>query len=273
MSDGRMLLGINLAMWLVSLLLGKTWPVDFIWSLWPLLQCALISSRTPGISERQLCVGILVALWGVRLTLNFVRRGGIGHEDWRYTAMRHQFGAHFWWVSIFSVFLGQSVFMFAACLSLYGAMLSPAKLQASDVLGASICCVGVLLELISDRQMDAFQASRSEHRTDALVIDHGLWLWSRHPNYAGEVAWWWGVFLLSTSSGAPRWVLAGPCGITILITFVSVKLLEDRQLQNKGEAYRSYRRRVPSSLLPIPPVLNPQVSRWLTRPATTQRKW
>ena len=62
-------------------------------------------THPPGLCvPRQLGVCALVVLWGGRLTLNFVSRGGIGHEDWRYTAMRSQFGAHFWWVSLFSVF-------------------------------------------------------------------------------------------------------------------------------------------------------------------------
>ena len=80
----------------------------------------LIVARTSsGLCHRQLITCVLVALWGYRLTHNFVARGGIGHEDWRYADMRRQFGAHFWWISLFSVFLGQTLFLFAACLPLY----------------------------------------------------------------------------------------------------------------------------------------------------------
>lgn len=254
LADAMTLLCINVALWLLSLRLGKTWPVDFIWSTWPPLMCALIILREPGSDlSRQLGVCALVVLWGGRLTLNFVSRGGIGHEDWRYTAMRSQFGAHFWWVSLFSVFLGQSVFMFAACVSLYGALLSahPGRSPA-DLLAASLCLTGILLELVADRQMDAFHAARRSKRTAARVIDRGLWLWSRHPNYFGEILWWWGVWVFGARS-SPAWVLAGPCAIATLFHFVSVPLMEDRQLRGKGEAFRAYRQRVRSSLLPLPP--------------------
>ena len=246
-----------MALWLTSLGLAKTCPVDFIWSSWPLLQCARIILRASerGVGARQACICALIALWGTRLTLNFVLRGGVGHEDWRYTAMRSQFGAHFWWVSLFSVFIGQSVFMFAACLPFCGALLSPTSPfpAASDLAGVCTCVAGILLELFADKQMDAFQAARRDHRMDAIVIDRSLWLCSRHPNYFGQMMRWWGVWMFSAQLS---WELAWPCAITFLFNFISVKLLEDRQLENKGDAFRAYQRHVPSSLLPIPPMLS-----------------
>jgi steroid 5-alpha reductase family enzyme len=169
--------------------------------------------------------------------------------------MRSQFGTHFWWISLFSVFIGQSIFMFLACLPLYGALVSPRALCATDVLGVSMCVSGVLLELIADRQMDAFQDAKKQRVTAATVIDRGLWLYSRHPNYLGEMTWWWGIYLFGLHSDAPAWVAIGPLGITFLFNFISVKLLEDRQLANKGDAFRGYQRRVPSALLPLPNVL------------------
>ena len=79
-ADALTLLSICVLLWLVSLRLGKTWPVDFIWSGWPLLQCALIIARDPhgGLFARRALTCTLVALWGGRLTYNFVSRGGIG---------------------------------------------------------------------------------------------------------------------------------------------------------------------------------------------------
>ena len=118
--DGMMLLCVNVSLWVVSLGLGKTWPVDFVWSSWPIVQGWLILMRQRGVGEdvpiwRAGCLVGLISIWGARLTFNFVRRGGIGHEDWRYADMRVAAGQHFWWSSLFSVFLGQSMFMFGGC--------------------------------------------------------------------------------------------------------------------------------------------------------------
>ena len=257
-ADALTLLSICVLLWLVSLRLGKTWPVDFIWSGWPLLQCALIIARDPhgGLFARRTLTCALVALWGGRLTYNFVSRGGIGHEDWRYTDMRQQFGSHFWWVSFFSVFLGQSIFMFGGCLSLYDALLETHALDVFDAAAACVSLGAISLEATADLQMDAFQRERQTMVTTAPVIDRGVWLWSRHPNYFAEASWWWGLWFLSARSGGPgglAWI--GPAGITSLFLLISIKLLEDRQLRTKGAAYLEYMRDVPSDLIPIPPAL------------------
>jgi steroid 5-alpha reductase family enzyme len=74
------LAAINTALWCLSLLLGKTWPVDFIWSSWPIAHAAwLIATAERPPTARSAVVVALVTIWGLRLTSNFVRRGGIGH--------------------------------------------------------------------------------------------------------------------------------------------------------------------------------------------------
>jgi steroid 5-alpha reductase family enzyme len=264
-TDAATLGGINVLLWLVSLPLGKTWPVDFIWSGWPPIMCAVIVVRvaiSTGQCLRLLVVCSLVAIWGYRLTHNFVARGGIGHEDWRYADMRAQFGGHFWWISLFSVFLGQTTFLFAACLSLYPALESPLPLCAYDAAGAAVCLCAILLEAISDLQMDWHQAARREKKSDTLILRTGLWAWSRHPNYLGELMFWWGLWLFGAPA-APTWVLCAPLSITFLFTVISVKLLEDRQLTNKGELYRSYQREVPSPLLLLPPTMGRKLGQWI----------
>lgn len=267
--DAATLGGINVALWLLSLVLGKTWPVDFIWSGFPALQCLLVIVRHPGggVCERRVVGCALIATWGFRLTQNFVARGGIGHEDWRYTDMRAKFGRHFWWISFFSVFLGQTIFLFGGCLSVYGILLSPQQLGATDAVGAVVCCTAILLETAADIQMDAFLAARREHKTDATVINRGLWMWSRHPNYLGELSWWWGLYALSVPSGSPVWVVAGPVLMTLLFVCISIKLMEDRQRQKKGDEWVAYTRVVPSPLLLLPPALNRWLGRLLHGPA------
>ena len=172
--------------------------------------------------------------------------------------LRRQLGRHFWWASLFSVFLGQTIFMFVPCLALYGALLGTRHLDTCDACAVAVCAGAILLEAAADMQMDAFQAARREKRSDALILEAGLWAWSRHPNYLGEVLWWWGLWLFGMRE-AEAWVVAGPLLITALFLLVSIKLLEDRQLEHKGDAYREYQRRVPSALLLVPP----PVGRWL----------
>lgn len=273
-TDAAILGGTNVVLWVASIFLGKTWPVDFIWSNFPIVLCGRIILGNPGqgVSHRQQLVCVLVALWGYRLTHNFVARGGIGHEDWRYADMRTQFGKHFWWISLFSVFLGQTIFLFAACLSLYPALLRADPLSLVDAIGAGVALGAIALETFADMQMDAFQKRRREEQqlsaasgsssSSDEVIYEGLWQWSRHPNYLGEIGWWWGIYAFGAPA-APGWVLSGPCLITFLFVGITVQLMEDRQLARKPHAYRAYKRKVPSSLLLLPPPLNRALGEWL----------
>jgi steroid 5-alpha reductase family enzyme len=185
------LLAVNVVLWLVSLAVGKCWPVDFIWSSWPIAHAVWLSFDTHASPSHAFLLFALTTAWGLRLTVNFVRRGGIGHEDWRYVNMRTQLGGLFWFASLFSVFLAQSTFMFLGCLSLYPAMLSPPSFPCV-VAGATICIVAVTIEATADDQLDAFKAHARRGET---VCQTGLWGWSRHPNYFGEWLFWFGLWV------------------------------------------------------------------------------
>ena len=182
--------------------------------------------------------------------------------------MRARFGPrHFWWVSLFSVFLGQSVFLFGASLSLYGALTKPTPLVGRDWIAFGITLGSILLEAISDIQMDRFINQKKEKRTDKVIIDTGLWNWSRHPNYMGEILFWWGLYLFSYSDNDGDnnywWVVLGPVALTLLIAVVSIKMMEDRQLAKKKQDFVAYRRRVGSALLLLPPFVNRKLGRCL----------
>lgn len=271
LSDGMVLLITNILLWFISIPLGKTWPVDFIWSNFPIYHCVAIYVRDEqrGSRDRQMMVMCLVCVWGFRLTHNFISRGGIGHEDWRYADMRNKFGKYFWFVSLFSVFLGQSIFLWGASLSFYSAMTKSTPISYRDWISFGLTLLSILLEAISDIQMNNFISLKKEKKTDKVIIDTGLWKWSRHPNYLGEILFWWGIYLFSMSDrNAGRndwWVCLGPVAMTLLIAFVSVKLMEDRQLSRKGTAFVLYRRRVGSALLLLPPVLNIPLGHFLYR--------
>ena len=228
---------LNVALWLASLALGKAWPVDFIWSGYPpCLALALALQRCAGsllqeLPARQWLVLALVWGWGARLTYNFVARGGVGHEDWRYTAQREQFGRHFWLASLVTVFLAQSTFMFAGCLSLFPAMRHGREDGTSDgdggeegvtlAVGVAVTLAAVGLEAAADRQLDRFVAARKSGGGGGAVCDAGLWSWSRHPNYFGEWLFWLGLWLLG-GGRVWSWASLGPFTMSMVRAFTTV---------------------------------------------------
>jgi len=253
--DAGILLLINISFWGLSLIVGKCWPVDFIWSNWPPLMSLLILLRSPlkfYSSKQKLFVGT-VCFWGIRLTSNFLLRGGVGHEDWRYTDMREMVGKK--WFPLMSlpmVFLGQSAFLFIACLPLYGLFRNNFSMMSTlDLIGLTLMLSGVVIETAADEQMDEFIKKRKDATE---ILDQGIWAWSRHPNYFGEALYWFGVYVAGGLELGPA--LAGPVLIFLLLNGVSVPLMEERMAERKGEKLEQYQKKVPSYFFLVPPVLS-----------------
>lgn len=117
-----------------------------------------------------------------------------------------------------------------------------------DALGVGIFLFGWLFEGIADAQLARFLRTRTSAEA---VLESGLWRWSRHPNYFGEVVLWWGIGIVAVSGGGAWWVLAGPITVTLLLRFVSgVPIAEARSMRRP--AYRAYAERT-SVFFPLPP--------------------
>jgi steroid 5-alpha reductase family enzyme len=122
------------------------------------------------------------------------------------------------------------------------------------VAGVAVWLVGLVVEAAADAQKSAFKA-KEENRE--RFITSGLWRYSRHPNYFGEMLVWWGLFVFAVPflDGAAFAVVIGPVFITVLLLFVSgIPLLERSAEARYGDdpAYREYKRRT-SILVPLPP--------------------
>ena len=251
--DAGVLLLVNISLWMLSVVVGKCWPVDFIWSTFPGFMAGFILFRSPlkFISPKQWLYLAVLCFWGIRLTSNFVMRGGIGHEDWRYQDMRRLVGPRLFPIaSLPMVFLGQSTFLFAGCIPLYGALRNSfSTFTLQDLIGLIMMVGAVVIETASDEQLDEFIKNR---KSRAEIIDTGLWAWSRHPNYFGELTFWWGVWVAGGQELGPA--IAGPLLMTMLFVLISIPLMEEKNVENKGDAYVNYIRRVPR-LVPMPPGL------------------
>ncbi|MCJ7524735.1 MAG: DUF1295 domain-containing protein [Candidatus Aminicenantes bacterium] len=201
--------------------------VDIAWGLgFILVSLAVFLLRGDGQARQWLALA-LVALWGGRLALHIFRRNRGREEDFRYAAWRRQWGKHFIIRSFWQIFMLQGLLLLlvSAPLLLIVGQAQPA-LHLLDGLGLLIWMAGFLFETIGDRQLAAFIKDPANR---GKIMTGGLWAFSRHPNYFGEAALWWGMAVLALS--APRgWLgLIGPVVITFLLRFVSgVPLLEKK---------------------------------------------
>lgn len=188
-------------------------------------------------SARSLLTNVLVTVWGLRLAWHIARRNIKKPEDSRYAEWRRTW-KRFFLRSYLQVFLLQAVLLYAIALPMLFVHASPASpLGIADSAAAIVWIIGFLFESVADRQLKNFLRDPANK---GRIMDRGLWAYSRHPNYFGEVMQWWGVFLLALSLPYGFATIVGPLTITFLILFVSgVPLLEKKYAGRPDfEAYK-----------------------------------
>jgi steroid 5-alpha reductase family enzyme len=237
-----------------SFAFGNSSFYDAYWSVAPPL-VGLWFALAPGAHgdpQRQVLVLALVLLWAVRLTWNWARGWtGLDHEDWRYVDLRAKSGrAGYWLVSLLGLHGMPTAIVFLGLLPLWPALATGARpLGPLDALAAAVTLSGVALEFFADNQLRRFRLSGP---APGATLESGLWAWSRHPNYLGEMLFWWGLALFSlAAAGFVWWAWLGCIAITAMFLGTSIPMKEARMLARRP-AYAERQRRV-SLLLPRPP--------------------
>jgi len=224
---------------------------DPYWSVAP-IPIALYWASRPGAllapRGRQLILLALVAGWGFRLTANWVARWrGLSDEDFRYREIRRKAGRLYWPASFFSIHLFPTAWVFLALLPAYPALAAPGRpLGVLDLAAAALAAFAIALEAAADLQLRRYLRSRPDPQG---ILDRGLWGVWRHPNYLGEVLFWWAVFLFGLAAD-PSWApsAVGAVAITCLFAFVSVPWM-DRRMAAGHPAWKEHMERT-AVLLP-----------------------
>jgi steroid 5-alpha reductase family enzyme len=221
---------------------------DPYWSVIPLpVAIYWASVGEPGLW--QLLLLALVALWGARLTGNWAARWrGMRDEDFRYQEIRGRTGRLYWPASLFSIHILPTIWVFLGLLPLYPALVRPSPMTALAIAAFMVTAAAIAIETIADQQLRAFLRTR---RDPEAVLDKGLWGHCRHPNYLGEVLFWWGLYLFGLAAEpAWAWSVVGPLSITLLFVFISVPWM-DRRLLLRHPAWAQSMKSLPA-LLPWP---------------------
>lgn len=189
---------------------------------------------------RGIIVGILVSIWGIRLSWHIFHRHLKHSEDYRYAKWRESWGKWFYLRSYAQVYLLQGVLLF--CIATPILLINQsvtASLNYLDFIGVCIWLIGFVFEMVGDRQLTQF---KKDPHNKGKILQTGLWGYSRHPNYFGEVLQWWGIFVLALSVSYGWFGIAGPLLITFLILKVSgIPLLEQKMMENP--AFAEYKKK------------------------------
>ena len=245
-------LAATIVIFISSVIVRNSSMYDPYWSVAP-VPIALYWLLQPGsnglANPRHVLILALVCLWALRLTANWgYQWRGLGHEDWRYRTIREQTGMFYWPVSFVGIHLLPTILVFAGSLALWPTLSDRStQLTWLDVVAAVVTLTAIVVEATADRQMRRFRRDPSAKHSP---IPPGLWSVSRHPNYFGEVLFWWGLFLfVPLTYPAFRLVIVGPLLILGLFLGISIPLME-RHLIAEHPNYVEYQRGVVSSFVP-----------------------
>ena len=193
---------------------------------------------------------IVVFAWAVRLTLNWVVGWpGLHHEDWRYAILYERAPMPRWLVQLIAVDLVPTVVIFLGCIPLWPALTrGEGALGIFGWLGASVGLFATALELAADEQRRAHAEA-----SPGTLIDMGLWRWSRHPNYLGEILFWvslW-LFAIAADPAVWWWTAIGPLTIIALFVGASIPVMDERSAARRP-GWAEYAARTPA-VWPRPP--------------------
>ena len=189
-------------------------------------------------------------MWGLRLShYIFWRNRGKG-EDYRYRRWREEAGAAWWWHSYFKVFLLQGVVMWLVAAPVVAVIAASAQAALGwvDALGVVVWAVGFFFEAVGDWQLARF---KTDPANTGRLFTGGVWRYTRHPNYFGDAAVWWGHFSWRRPPGA-WWTLFSPALMTFLLVRVSGVSMLEPALRDSKPGYREYIEST-SAFFPLPP--------------------
>ncbi|HYW94454.1 MAG TPA: DUF1295 domain-containing protein [Bacteroidales bacterium] len=216
--------------------------VDIGWGPGFVAICIVLALTFNGLSNNAVMLFSFTTLWAFRLAGHVYLRSAGHQEDFRYAKWRREWGKKEPLIAFFRIFMLQGLFMLVVSLPLIIAFTNPGgNLEIFSYLGILVFSAGFLIETIADWQLSSFK-KKPEHA--GKIITHGLWKYSRHPNYFGESLVWWGLWLTSTGSGYWYLGLISPLVITFLLRYVSgVPMLEEKFRSRPG--FEEYAQKTP----------------------------
>jgi steroid 5-alpha reductase family enzyme len=254
---GAALLALHAVTFAIARRIGRYNVVDVAWGLGFIVVTAFAAMLGRGDASRRWLLLALVAVWGLRLSAYLYRRSAGHGEDRRYADLLR--GATVGQI-VRKVFLLQAFATWFISLPLQLSAVTgptPRRWLAATVAGIALWAIGVVFEAVGDHQLRVFKSDPA-HR--GLVMDRGLWAWTRHPNYFGDACVWWGLWLITITAWWTLPTAASPLLMTYFLVRVSGGQLTEKYMAGRP-GFDEYTART-SFFVPRPP-------RWPPRSANS----
>lgn len=205
---------------------------DPYWSVQPIVILIAFACKY-SLSGVRIFPFIATMVWGIRLTANWVYTfKDLDWQDWRYTMLKEKTGVFYPVINFVGIHLVPTLVVYGCILPAAFTFVYGGVVNVGSVLFFVLSLLAVLLQGAADVQMHRFRKSGRKG-----FIRDGLWKYSRHPNYLGELLMWWGIGLAAVCLMPHRWyLLAGAVANTLLFFFVSIPMADKRQSRKEGFA-------------------------------------
>ena len=241
--------------------------MDKLWSVLPIIY-ALIILIMGKFKLRLVLYSIVVLIWGVRLTINFAKKGAYklklweGEEDYRWKILRAKkpFNNKLVWgaFDLFFISAYQNILVLSLVFPMLVVMQDGNSFNIVDIISLTFACSFLLLEVVADKQQWHFQETKKAKLKEGKVLEEleypynlgfntvGLWSRFRHPNYLGEQGIWVSLYLLVMASGYSTyifsWSLIGP--LLLILLFMGSSTLAEGISSSKYPKYKDYQEQV-----------------------------
>lgn len=238
----------TIIVFIFSIIFKNSSVYDAYWSVLPSLVITYLMIYYGNYSLMHILVYIAFMIWSLRLTINWITvTTGFSYEDWRYKFYRNKAnGNKFMWFiyNFFGIHLVPTLFVFMGMLPLFD-IYAKESLNAFTIIGVVIILLGVFFEAYADISMSKFRQLKQ-----GGICNIGLWKYSRHPNYLGEMTVWFGVFIAMIVNVQTHFYFAiGFLGIVFMFNVISIPLIENNRLIPKHPEYLEYKKKVSRFLI------------------------
>ena len=213
-----------------SLVFDNASVYDPYWSVAPIV-VGIYGVYSQGFNFVSTLIFIAVMLWGIRLTVNWAYTfKGLNFQDWRYTMLKEKTGKLYFFVNFFGIHLVPTLVVYGCMVPMLVAFENDFTFNYGTLYFFLVALCAIALQLVSDIQMHKYRKNRI-----AAFIRVGLWKYSRHPNYLGEITMWWSVALMVVCAMPSAWyVTIGAFANTLMFLFISIPMADKRQAKKEG---------------------------------------
>lgn len=234
--------------WLVGTCLKTASIYDPYWSVQTVVIAIFLMIKSNNFSVGVVIYLVPILFWSIRLTYNFITTfHDLSYIDWRYKMLKEKTKLFYPFVNLLGIHMIPTMIVFVASLPLFIYILNDINFSWLNIIGMLIMIFAVIIELISDKNMHKFIKNR---KSRSEVNKEGLWGISRHPNYFGEITFWYGFALfLILSNFSYFYLIIGAILNNCLFLFISIPMAEKHMIKYKPD-FINYKKEV-RMLIPI----------------------